>query len=247
MAMAARGVALGAVFVLVGATCSLTHDVDGISESGSGGQAATATTGAEVSTTGAATVGPGGVTTASNSTTGSPTGGGDGGMSAGGGAPPASGGAGPTTDTVTTTTTEATTDTTTVASGCVEPSPCGIEGQACCMCTTPVCTDGSFCDGTTCGGCGALGQPPCNDGCDGAWMRSINGVCKHCCVKCQGEGTGNVENGHAVNPDQGGGSCPAAADKNCDNLKGCGTNDPGDCCGPDTSCVNDWGWSTCGI
>lgn len=251
--MAARAVALGAVFVLVGATCSLTHDVDGISESGSGGRAATSSGDAVVATTDA-TVGPASVTSAA--TSGSSQGaGGDGGMhSGGGGAPPGIGGAGTTTtDTVTTTVDGATTTTVDAAPsagpGCFDPVPCGSEGQSCCICDSAnPCSDGSSCDGSSiCSGCGALGEPPCNGSCDGLWMRPrVVGsavLCLHCCVKCQGQGQGDVASGHKVNPAQGDESCQAAADKNCDNYKGCNTNDPGDCC--DTSCVNNWGWSTC--
>jgi hypothetical protein len=158
----------------------------------------------------------------------------------------------------------------TTGAGCVEPGPCGHDGEACCTCSAQ-CSDGSNCNGASCvcggagegccggtacdGGlvcsgvctpCGGIGQPCCaNDVCNDEWPKCISGVCLHCCAVCQGEGMGTVEQGagHPVNADDNGGDCNAAVTQNCKNDKGCGTGSPALCC-PST-CVNDAGWGTC--
>jgi hypothetical protein len=103
------------------------------------------------------------------------------------------------------------------------------------------------CNGASiCVQCGDVPEPCCNGLCNGDWaVCQPSNTCLHCCVVCQGEGSGDPTQGagKAVNADDNGGSCPAAAQEYCKNLKGCSGGSPGACC--PGGCVNAEGWGPC--
>jgi hypothetical protein len=200
--------------------CSLTHDVDGISDPQGAGAGATTSAGAG----GGGNGGGAAVSSGAGAT--------------GGATQAASSSVGPASSS---------------GSGCVDAPGCGTAGHPCCACAGSIaCSDGSVCYGEPvgCAFCGDIGELCCPTApnCNGLFPVCMDYACKVCCVVCQGKGMGPPSSGVAVNANDNGGDCAAAAVEWCTstnehNCKGNAMDDA--CCSEGTQCVNAKGWDFC--